>query len=74
MGFGNGLNLRYYKKGETLSKSYIINKMMGDLRYGSYVPDSINPSDLSRNFLLTVSLYNLYNIIISNKAYSLCQS
>jgi hypothetical protein len=51
--------LSYFKKGEILSKKYIVDKMMGDLRYGEFVPDGINPMDLSREFLLTV-----INIII----------
>ena len=45
--------------------------MMGDLRYGEYVPDGINPSDLSRKFLLSVGTYKIYNTDIFDKACSI---
>ena len=46
---------------------------MGDLRYGEYVPDGINPSDLSRKFLLSVGTYKIYNTYIFDKACSIHQ-
>jgi hypothetical protein len=30
---------------------------MGDLQYGDFVPDGINPVNLSRDFLITVRLF-----------------
>ena len=32
--------------------------MSGNVAYGPYVPDNINPPKLSRGFLLHVSKYN----------------
>ena len=45
--------------------------MMGDLRYGEYVPDGINPSDLNRKFLLSVGTYKIYITDFFDKACSI---
>ena len=60
LGFGKGLSLRFFRKGETLSKSYIVEKMMEDLTYGDYVPNNIKPFDLRRKFLITVRIGYIY--------------
>ncbi len=49
--------MKFFRKGEKLTKSYIVQKMLGNLEYGKYVPDGINPLSLSREFLLSVSLF-----------------
>ena len=54
LGWCSGFGLKYFKKGEKLTKKYIIEKMMGNPNYGNYVPDRISPSMLSRDFLLSV--------------------
>ena len=48
-----------FKKGITLNKQYIIERMTGNLEYGAYVPNNINPQKLIRGFLLAVRIYNL---------------
>ena len=60
---------KYFRKGEKLTKSYIIQKMVGNEAYGKYVPNRINPHNLSREFLLSVR-YN--NIILL--AYFICRA
>ena len=59
LGFGNGFHLPSFKTGETLTKQYIINKMLGNANYGDYIPDNIQPMSLSRDFILSVSLLSL---------------
>ena len=48
--------------GKTLTKKYIIEQMMGNEKYGDYVPDKISPNLLSRDFLFSVRYYLLYCI------------
>ena len=50
-----------FKKGITLNKQYIIERMTGNLEYGAYVPNNINPQKLIRGFLLAVRIYNYNN-------------
>ena len=57
MGWSSGFNLKYFKKGERLTKNYIIQKMMGNAKYGEYVPDRTSPHLLSREFLLSVRIF-----------------
>ena len=57
-----GFNLKYFKTVEKLTKSYIIEKMVGHEEYGFYVPNGISPERLTREFLLAVS-FSLYNFI-----------
>ena len=47
-----------FKKGITLNKQYIMGRMSGNLEYGAYVPNNINPQKLTRAFLLAVRKYN----------------
>ena len=63
MGWSSGFNLKYFKKGEKLTKKYIIQKMMGNEKYGDYVPDRTSPHSLSRDFLLSVRLLHLIDIV-----------
>ena len=44
---------------------------MGDLRYWDFVPDGINPANLSRDFLITIRLFyvNFINILTQLIAY-----
>lgn len=51
----NGFNLNTFRKGITLNKSYIFERMQGNPIYGKYVPDNMDPRKLSRGFLLAVS-------------------
>ena len=53
----SGFHLNSFKKGITLNKSYIFERMKGNSSYGQYVADNIDPRKLSRNFLLSVSAY-----------------
>lgn len=48
--------LNSFKKGITISKEYIIQRMQGNQTYGLYIPNNIDPHKLSRGFLLQVSL------------------
>ena len=55
VGFQTGFNLNYFRKGKTLNKSYIINKLGNDPKLKDYLPYSVSPMSMSRDFLLTVS-------------------
>lgn len=54
----SGYDLSYFRKGETLTKNYIINKMMENNVYNDYLPDGIDFTKLSRKFLLSVRILN----------------
>ena len=41
VGFQTGFNLNYFLKGETLNKSYIINKISNNPKFSEYLPDNI---------------------------------
>ena len=55
VGFQTGFNLNYFRKGETLNKLYIINKLGNNPKLKDYLPDNVSPMSLTRDFLLTVS-------------------
>ena len=59
LGFIGGFELNSFKKGITLNKEYLIQKMSGNPEYGFYVPNNIDPHKLTRGFLLTVILYHI---------------
>ena len=63
VGFQTGFNLNYFRKGETLNKTYIINKIINNPKFKDYVPDNISLMCLSRDFLLTVSLLFLIALV-----------
>jgi len=48
-------DLNYFKKGISLNKNYIIERMRGNGIYGLYTPNNTDPKKLSRKFLLQVS-------------------
>ena len=59
--------LKYFKKGISLNKKYIISKMLRNPAYALYTPDNTNIEKLSREFLLTLvdralykSFYSIY--------------
>lgn len=54
-----GFEINSFKKGITLNKKYIIERMAGNGAYGDYVPNNIDPNKLTRGFLLTVRI-NFY--------------
>ena len=62
-----GYDINSFRKGVTLNKAYIFNRMKGNPAYGLYVPDNTDPQKLSRNFLLSVS-ENIY-IFLANRSY-----
>ena len=78
--FNVGYKLKYFKKGITLDKKYIISKMIGNLAYALYTPDNINVEKLSRNFLLTLvafidpnlyrSFYSIYKQQMTDRKYN----
>lgn len=47
----------FFRKGETLDKSYLIAKMKGNSNYSLYTPDHINPMRYSKNFLINLIAY-----------------
>ena len=59
IGFQTGFNLNYFRKGETLNKSYIINKIKNNPKLKDYLPDNVSPMSLTRDFLLTVSFQKI---------------
>lgn len=59
IGFQTGFNLNFFRKGETLNKAYIINKISRNPNFKDYLPDNVSPMCLSRDFLLTVRLFIL---------------
>ena len=50
----SGFDLSYFLTGETLTKNYIINKMIENNVYNDYIHDGIDLMKLSRKFLLSV--------------------
>ena len=78
--FNVGYKLKYFKKGITLDKKYIISKMIGNSAYALYTPDNINVEKLSRNFLLTLvafidptlykSFYSIYKQQMTDRKYN----
>ena len=48
-------DINSFKKSPALNKEYIFNRMKGNPIYGMFVPDEVDPKNLSRNFLLSVS-------------------
>ena len=60
----SGFEINSFKKGITLNKNYIIQRMQGNPVYADYVPDNINPQKLKRRFLLSVSkCRHIYQLI-----------
>ena len=59
VGFQTGFNLNYFRKGETLNKAYIINKINNNPKFKDYLPDNVSLMSLSRDFLLTVSFLHV---------------
>ena len=60
--------LHYFRKGEKLDKSYIIEKMKGNPEYAAYTPDISEPKKFSKDFLLLLIAYvdpNLYRQLYS---------
>ena len=55
-----GYDINSFRKGITLSKDYILERMIGNPIYGKYVPDNTNPKKLTRAFLLTIRNINIY--------------
>ena len=55
VGFQTVFNLNYFRKGETLNKTYIVSKITNNAKFKDYLPDNISSMNLSRDFLLTVS-------------------
>ncbi len=56
VGFQTGFHLGYFRKGETLSKEYIIKRISANPNFVQYIPDNVSPMCLTRDFLLTVNL------------------
>ena len=41
VGFQTGFNLNYFRKGETLNKVYIVNKIANNQKFKDYLPDNV---------------------------------
>ena len=52
LGFIGGFELNSFKKGITLNKDYIIQRMSRNENYRLYVPSNIDAHKLTRRFLL----------------------
>ena len=65
LGFIGGFELNSFKKGITLNKDYIIQRMSGNPNYGLYVPNNIDPHKLTRGFLLTVNINYIIHLVSS---------
>ena len=50
VGFQIGLNLNYFRKGETLNKAYIINKIANNQKFKDYLPVNVSPMCFSRKY------------------------
>ena len=64
IGFQSGFHLNYFRKGETLSKEYIINKIGENPEFYKYIPDGVSPIALTRDFLLTVNNILIFKVIV----------
>ena len=56
-----GFCLNTFRKGDKLTKQYLFDRMKGNPEYAAYVPDNIDPTKLSREFILAVNIiFNYY--------------
>ena len=60
-----GFGLNTFRKGDKLTKQYLFNKMKGNPEYAAYVPDNIDPTKLSREFLLAVNIILIFVQLIA---------
>ena len=51
----SGYDLAYFRNGDTLTKKYIVAKMINKDAYKDFLPDNIDLNKLSRKFLLSVN-------------------
>ena len=57
LGCFGGFNLPYYSKSKKLTKEYIFQKFLNDQNLLSYLPDNVNLTGITREFLLSVLFY-----------------
>ena len=53
-----GYDLPYFSKEKFLTKSHLIKQFTGDYELAKYLPDKVNPSTVTRSFLLAL-LFNI---------------
>ena len=61
-----GYDINSFLKGITLSKDYILGRMISNPEYGRYVPDNTNHKKLTRASLLTVIIIIIYFLAYSS--------
>ena len=60
-----GFGLNTFRKGDKLTKQYLFDRMKGNPEYAAYVPDNIDPTKLSREFLLAVNIILIFVQLIA---------
>ena len=60
----SGYELSYFRKGDTLKKNYIIEEMQGNNEYNIYFPNGVNLIRLSRKFLISISNFLIFFVIV----------
>jgi len=58
LGAIGGYDLPYFSKDKFLTKTHIISQFNNDIELAQYLPDRINPSTVTRSFLLAL-LFNV---------------
>lgn len=53
-------DLKYFRKDHTLTKDFLLNIIKNDQIYQSYLPDNTDLKALSRDYLLSVSIYIIF--------------
>ena len=63
LGHHSDYNIKYFRKGNVLTKEFLINIINEDPAYKQYLPDNISIKSLSRDYILSVSTIFLFQII-----------
>ena len=63
IGHHSDYDLKYFRKDHTLTKDFLINIIQNNQIYQSYLPDNINLKSISRDYILSVSVFITFQII-----------
>ena len=63
LGHHSDYSLKYFRKDKILTKEFLINIIQNDALYKPYFPDNIKLSNITRDFLLSVRIYLIFQVI-----------
>ena len=63
LGHHSDYNIKYFRKDKILTKEFLINLIQNDARYKPYFPDNAKLSNITRDFLLSVRTYLIFQVI-----------